>query len=91
MWIGTRIVISRAADASRVQNQRAGWQLDQVLLVTVTAEDNTSVNISQSFPDSGQWCSNKSVFRYLLDKILIVIRGRAVTGKDAIPSISRGR
>jgi hypothetical protein len=36
-------------------------------------------------------CSHQLVFRYLLDKILVVIRGRAVTGKDAIPSISRGR
>ena len=36
-------------------------------------------------------CSHQVVFRYLLDKILVVIRGRAVTGKDAISSISRGR
>ena len=36
-------------------------------------------------------CSHQVVFRYLLDKILIVIRGSAVTGNDAISSISRGR
>ena len=36
-------------------------------------------------------CSHQLAFRYLLDKILIVIRGSAVTGKDAISSISRGR
>ena len=62
MRIGARIVISRAADASRVQNQRAGWQLDQVPLVAMTAEDNTSVNISQPSLDNGQWCPNKPVF-----------------------------
>ena len=59
MWIGARIVIGRTADASRVQNQGASWQVDQVLLVTVTTEDNTGVNISQSLLDSGQWCPNK--------------------------------
>ena len=91
MWIGARIVISRAADTSRVQNQGASWQLDQVLLVTVTAEDNTGLNISQPFLDDGQWCPNKPTVRDLLDKILIVIRGSAVTGKDAISSINRGR
>jgi hypothetical protein len=76
MWIGARIIIGGTADISRVQNQRAGWQLDQVLLVTVTTEDNTGANVSQSLLDDGQWCPDKPVLRNLLDEILIVIRWR---------------
>jgi hypothetical protein len=63
--------------------------LDQVLLVTVTAEHNTGVNISQSSLDDGQWCPNKPTVRDFLDKILIVIRGSAVTGKDAMLGVNR--
>ena len=62
MWIGARIVIGRTADASRVQNQRAGWKSDYVRLVAMTAEDNTSVNISQPFLDDGRWCPDKPAF-----------------------------
>ena len=51
MRFGTWIVIRRAADATRIQDQWAVRQLDQVLLVTVPAQNHTSLNISQSFPD----------------------------------------
>jgi len=43
----------------RGSEPRASSQLDQVLLVTVTAEDNAGGNISQPFLDDGQWCPNK--------------------------------
>jgi hypothetical protein len=89
MWIIPRIIVCRAADASGGQNQRASSQLDQVLLVTVTAEDSTGVNISQPFLDNGQWRPDEPAPWDLLDKILIVIRGSAVTGKDAMLGINR--
>jgi hypothetical protein len=84
---GTWIGIRRAADATRIQNQWAVGQSDQVLLVTVPAQNHTSLNISQS--SSSMDVPERAVCD-LLDKILIVIRGRAVTGEDAMPGISPG-
>ena len=51
MRFGTWIVIRRAADATRIQDQWAVRQLDQVLLVTMPSQNHTSLNVPQSFFD----------------------------------------
>jgi hypothetical protein len=48
---GTWIVIRRAADATQIQISWSVRQLDQVLLVTVPAQNHTSLNVPQSFFD----------------------------------------
>jgi hypothetical protein len=83
-WFGTRIVIGRAADAPRIQNQSAIRPLDQVLLVAVPAQDHTSLNVAQPFRDLGRMCSRQPMFRHLVDEIQIVVRRCAVAGKDAM-------
>ena len=84
MRIGTWIVIGRAADATWIQNHGAVRQLDQVLLVAVAAQNHTSLNVAQPFPDRGRMCSHQPMFRNLLHEILIVAGRCAVAGEDAM-------
>ena len=91
MRIVTRIIVGWAADAPWIQEQRPAWEFYQVRLVTVPAQNHTSVNVAQPFLDRGWMCSFQPPFGHFLDEIPIVVRRCAVAGEDVMTCVRSGR
>ena len=75
------------------RDQRAVRKLDQVRLMAQCPHNTTrALNVSQPFPDLVEGVgSHQTLFRHVLDEILIVIRRSAVAGKEAVVRISGWR